>query len=156
MNRTQAISTIGFVVLVGAVAFVLTRERGQLQGNTVDIGEQNEVMEQGSVLEEKIDEQGAVTVKVQPKEVSPSATPWEFEITLDTHSVELDDDLVAQSVLVDTQGNEYRPVSWEGDPPGGHHRKGILKFPSLPQADVIQLKIHGIGGVEQRTYEWQL
>jgi hypothetical protein len=154
MTRIQLYFTIGFVLVVFAGAYLLTRKSEQPLGAYIDRGDQHEAAAPPAAYETKTDKQGAVTVAVKPIEIAEGAASWTFEVVLDTHSVELDDDLAAQSVLIDGQGNEYRPISWEGDPPGGHHRKGVLKFTTLSQADMIQLKIRGIGGVVERIFRW--
>lgn len=93
--------------------------------------------------------EGPVSVKVVPTALSS------YEITLDTHSGELDGDLVVLSELTDDKGNTYKPVSWEGDPPGGHHRSGVLKFKSLsPKPKSIELKIKDVGGIPERSFKW--
>lgn len=100
--------------------------------------------------------EGGVKVTVAPKNISPNLTAWEFEVTLDTHTVALDQDLTRASVLVDAQGNRHGPTAWEGDPPGGHHRKGILRFKALPELpSAIELRIGGVGNVD-RVFRWQL
>jgi hypothetical protein len=58
------------------------------------------------------------------------------------------------AALADSAGREYRAIAWEGDPPGGHHRKGILKFePIKPAPGSVTLKIRRIGAAE-RTFSW--
>ncbi len=100
--------------------------------------------------------EGAVSVSVAPKN-SLNSDVWEFEVSLDTHTVELNEELETATLLIDESGNEYRPLAWEGDPPGGHHRGGILKFdPIIPRPDVIKLKISGIGGVAERMFVWNI
>lgn len=106
-------------------------------------------------LEPQSNNDGPVTVIVVPRK-SASAGTWEFEITLETHSVELNEDLMKTSVLIADNKN-YEPLAWDGDPPGGHHRNGILQFaPISPQPESIALKIRSIGGVEERNFIWQL
>lgn len=78
------------------------------------------------------------------------STVWTFEAILDTHSVNLDQDLTKTAVLIDDKKNEYKSISWEGDPAGGHHRKGILKFkPVLPFPSKIELKLKDIACVDK-------
>lgn len=101
------------------------------------------------------DNQGGVTVTVTPKDISPNSSLWNFEIVLDTHTNELNQDLVQTSVLKDEKGKEYRPLAWQGDGPGGHHRKGILQFNTItlsPQS--LELIISGVGGVGERRFVW--
>lgn len=98
-----------------------------------------------------------VRVVVTPMALGPGVTIWEFEVVMDTHSKPLDEDLAQSAVLVDEAGNRYRPVAWQGDPPGGHHRTGILQF-SAP-ADMpktVELHIDGVGGAGTRTFRWLL
>lgn len=105
--------------------------------------------------EAQTDDQGNVTVVVTPIDLSPQAKEWTFDIIMDTHSVELDQDMTESSVLIDDKGKEYKPLRWEG-PVGGHHREGILIFnqiTSTPKS--VELKISGIGEVV-RSFIWQL
>jgi hypothetical protein len=94
-----------------------------------------------------------VTVKVIPKRTGPSGD-WEFAVVLDTHSAELDDDLVRSSVLV-ADAAELRAVSWTGAGPGGHHREGLLRFPA-PQAapKAVELRILRSGEATPRVFRW--
>ena len=74
---------------------------------------------------------------------------------MDTHSVELDQDMTKITVLVDDQGKEYKPLGWEGTV-GGHHREGMLIFNQItPTPKSVKLKISGIGDVV-RSFVWQL
>ena len=98
-----------------------------------------------------------VTVSVTPKVVAPGAAAWEFSVTLNTHSQDLGDDLVKSSVLVDSRGARHVPVAWEGSPPGGHHRSGVLRFKGLgAQADAIELQIRRANEAAPRSFRWKL
>lgn len=83
-----------------------------------------------NTLATKTDEQGQVSVKVTPQTLTDS-TQWKFDVVFDTHSVDLDQDLMQIAVLVDDRGSEYKPTAWEGSGPGGHHREGILVFEAI-------------------------
>lgn len=100
---------------------------------------------------------GGVRVVVTPKPVEQSATVWEFEVVMETHSVTLSADLVQTAALMDDNGNRYVPLAWQGDPPGGHHRKGTLRFP-LPagKPKAVELQITGVGGPDKRIFRWEL
>lgn len=112
---------------------------------------------QNAVYEPITNSEGQVTVSVAPKNLTKGSSAWEFEVVLDTHSVELDHDLVKNSVPVDSFGNKYLPLGWEGDPPGGHHRKGVLKFqPVAGLQGQAKLEISDVGGVSKRDFIWQL
>lgn len=105
--------------------------------------------------EERIDERAEVTVRVRPEAARGSFRDWRFTITLDTHSVELDMDLAALSELRFQGGAVARPVRYEGDPPGGHHRTGVLVFPAAAAfPERFELKLRGIGNSEERIFVW--
>lgn len=107
-------------------------------------------------LESKTDEQLSVIVIVTPKDVSPQSKEWRFDIVMNNHEIELDQDLVKNTVLIDNQGKEYKPLRWEGAEAGGHHREGTLIFePITSNPKSIELKISGIKETI-RNFNWQL
>jgi hypothetical protein len=69
-----------------------------------------------------------VTIKVTPRSLASTADNWEFTIVFDTHSQDLSDDLLKSARLLDGVGGQQSPMAWEGAPPGGHHREGVLRF----------------------------
>ena|SRR3989338_7132475 len=144
------------VAAIFAVAFALIRVPNKPPGNFVDRGNGYEAATQPASYETKTDTQGAVTIEVKPIDLLIVSPVWKFEVTLDTHSVELGDDMAASAFLVDDAGNEYQAMAWDGDPPGGHHRKGILSFQTLLPLNVIRLRIRGVGGVIERTFQWKV
>lgn len=100
---------------------------------------------------------GGVTMIVKPAELSASAPVWLFQVSLNTHSVELSDDLARTAKLVDAAGKQYPALAWEGDPPSGHHRKGTLRFqPLKPQPAAVELRIQRPGEAAPRTFRWKL
>jgi len=100
---------------------------------------------------------GGVTVAVTPQNLAASAKSWDFKVVLDTHSGELKDDLAKSAVLVVDGGGSYTPTAWQGDPPGGHHREGTLKFNAIsPQPKAIELRIQRPGESKPRSFRWQL
>ncbi len=107
--------------------------------------------------ETRTDEQANVTVVVTPLNLSSQSTEWKFDIGMNTHSVELDQDPVQIVTLVDDKGNVYKPLSWEGAGPGGHHREGVLIFNAIqPMPQTVELKIKDIGGIPERSFKWGL
>ncbi len=107
-------------------------------------------------LESKIDDQANVTVVVAPLDISPKFAEWKFDIGMNTHSVELDQDLMKIAALFDDNGKEYKPIRYEGAGTGGHHREGMLVFNKIsPTPKFVKLKISGVGGVV-RIFSWQL
>jgi YHS domain-containing protein len=105
-------------------------------------------------LTTQVNREGQVTVTVTPL-ATRAGTPWRFRVVLETHSVDLGQDLRQVAALAGADGGDLPPLSWEGNPGGGHHREGILTFasPSPLPASVI-LKIRGIGPVPERIFSW--
>jgi hypothetical protein len=110
-----------------------------------------------SMLPSRTNDGGGVRVVVTPKPQAANAATWDFDVALDTHTKPLSDDLAAASSLIDDQGRIIPAKSWNGDPPGGHHRKGVLQF-SAPanRPTVFEVQLKGIGGVGVRTFRWDL
>ena len=95
-----------------------------------------------------------VRVDVQPVQLVPGK-PAKFKIKMNTHSVELNQNLLNISSLRDEQGREYRIEKWDGSEPGGHHRNGVLSFSELaPNPGVVTLVISDIANVPARTFTW--
>ena len=106
--------------------------------------------------ESKIDDQASVAITVTPSDLSLKSNEWKFDVVMDTHSVELDQDMTKVAILTDDSGKEYGPVRWEGAPVGGHHREGVLVFsPITPTPKSVELKITEIADTV-RTFNWQL
>jgi hypothetical protein len=98
-----------------------------------------------------------VTVRAKPVDLATGAGSWTFDIRLDTHSQELADDLVRAAVLIDDAGKPHAALAWDGMAPGGHHRKGVLKFaPISPMPAAVELRIQRPGEAEPRRFRWQL
>ncbi|OJX76752.1 hypothetical protein [Magnetospirillum sp. 64-120] len=101
------------------------------------------------------DRQGQVTVKVAP--LALKADGWIFDVVFDTHSVALDHDVTAVAALIGPDGREHKPTAWNGDPAGGHHRKGNLVFQPLdPMPSTLILKFRNVGPVPERSFSWPL
>ena len=100
-------------------------------------------------------DQGGIVVRVTPGRFAPEAATWDFEMVFETHTAPLTGDPARFTVLLDPQGQTQAPLRWDGDPPGGHHRKGVLRFqPLRPVPTSVTLKIRGVGGVPERAFTW--
>ncbi len=107
--------------------------------------------------ETKTDKQSSVTIRVTPVELGGDVKTWRFIVVFDTHSVNLDYNPIQIAVLMDDKGKTYRPISWEGSGPGGHHREGVLVFNTIdPIPTYLELKIKNVGGVPERTFKWNI
>ena len=83
-----------------------------------------------------------------------------FDITLDTHSIDLDALDLANAVLRNDRGETLKPQPWAA-PKGGHHRAGALTFagaaaPFFAGARWIELVLAGVGDIPERTLRWEL
>lgn len=106
--------------------------------------------------EPQTDSQGIVSVTVTPLQLAATASEWKFSVVLDTHSGSLDQDMLASAVLVDGSDKVYRPTNWDGAPPGGHHREGVLSFmPGVSVPKKVQLKVLNIE-VPERNFTWTI
>ncbi len=110
----------------------------------------------------RVDTQGAVEVAVKPLNLGdPESNTLEFEVTLDTHSVDLSMNLAALASLQVDTGANVSPLSWSGG--DGHHVQGLLIFPLKPAngdsllkgAAVLRLILRDID-VPERVFEWDL
>jgi hypothetical protein len=111
---------------------------------------------QSAVFETQSNSGGSVTVDVQPAAFQVG-NPIAFVIAMNTHSVDLSDDLVRISTLRDDSGKEYKPTGWDGPVGGGHHRSGTLTFAALPnKPKFVELVIKGLAGVPERVFKWDL
>lgn len=135
------------LLYVGFFSFSNTNDETEVKKRT----EQNT-----TVWETKINEQAPVTIKVTPLALGDEEA-WRFDITFDTHAGSLEDDPLKVATLYNDRGNSYAPLSWEGAPPGGHHREGTLIFNAIrPAPKFIELKIYNVGGVSERSFTWNL
>src|SRR3989338_3801109 len=149
MNKTLTVSTLILALIGGFFIFYnpKTSPVPDQNNSSIDDIAQN--------LESKTDEQASITVTITPVDISPESKEWKFDVGMSTHSVELDQDMIKVTVLVDDSGKEYKPLVWEG-PTGGHHREGVLIFNKVtPTQKSITLKISSIGDVN-RSFNWQL
>lgn len=109
-------------------------------------------------------EAGGVTVAVTPLTLGdPQAASLDFQVALDTHSVELGGDLAPLAALK-VGGRDVPAASWQAPGSGGHHVSGMLSFPvvdaagnpTLQGAGTVTLVIRNLAGVPLRTFTWTL
>lgn len=110
---------------------------------------------QGMTIEAQTVAGGSVTVIVKPKSLVANQ-PLEFEIAMDTHSVDLSYDMLKTVVLRDNSGKEFFPIDWDGAGPGGHHRSGTIKFAPLKISNSITLLVKNVAGVPERVFKWDI
>jgi hypothetical protein len=108
-----------------------------------------------------VDNQGAVEVSVIPVNISSPGETLSFEVSLNTHSVDLSMDLAALATLNTDTGKSIQATAWEA-PLGGHHVEGTLSFPAsvdgqsiLEGAKTVTLTVKDLDAPE-RTFTWEL
>ncbi|GAB4528481.1 MAG: hypothetical protein Fur0018_14600 [Anaerolineales bacterium] len=107
------------------------------------------------------DSQGAVTVELRPNNLNNPASFIEFAVAMNTHSVNLDMNLAQLSTLTTDSGLEVQAVSWDA-PSGGHHVRGVLRFPAVvdgqpvlnAQTRRVTVTIRNVDA-PVRTFTWQ-
>ena len=117
------------------------------------------VGKQATQFAELTDSQGAVTVIVKPLDLKSSPDTLSFEVTLDTHSIDLSMDLTALATLTTDTGQSVQASLWDA-PLGGHHVSGTLSFPAsvegkalLDGASKLTLIIKDVDALE-RAFAW--
>ncbi len=109
-----------------------------------------------SALATKSNSGGSVDVDVTPTALNVGE-PITFDVAMNTHSVDLSDDLTKIAILRDDAGKEYKPMAWDGGEAGGHHREGVLKFAALTsKPKYVELVITGLAQVPERVFRWDL
>jgi len=87
-------------------------------------------------LPELTDSQGAVTVIVKPLGLDNLQEKLYFDVTLDTHSLDLKMDLASLATLMIDKGQSFGALVWDA-PLGGHHVSGVLSFPAREEGKLI-------------------
>ena len=152
----NTIITIAAIAIL-AIGFVLLYQNRPAEQKTPATPETAREASSSQKWETKTDDQAGVTIVVTPLDLAPESSEWKFDIGINTHSVELDQDMTKIVVLTDDQGKEYKPVAWDGAAPGGHHREGVLTFKAIsPMSRSVELTIKNIGGIPERSFKWDL
>ncbi len=140
--------------MAGFVYFVTAGKNSQADKETVNLKPpQNET--QNKNFESRINDEGGVSIEVTPINFE-SGKQIQFEIAFTTHQGSLDFDLMQKSVLIDSLGNTYLPLEWQGGR-GGHHLSGTLIFSPLKEGiKQFKLVIKNIYDVSERIFEWNL
>lgn len=108
-----------------------------------------------------VDQQGAVIVEVTPLNLDQTGQTLDFQVSMNTHSVDLSMDLTALATLETDTGLQVGAVAWDG-PSGGHHVSGTLSFPAMIEgkplfegASQFTLTIRSVDA-EARVFTWDI
>ncbi len=130
---------------------VLTKEAAAPSGNDMS----------SSADLTRSDEQGAVMFEVTPLDLAAAGDTLEFDVAMNTHSVNLSMDLATLATLTTDTGVTIQAEKWDATP-GGHHVSGKLIFPAtsngksiLEGAKKLTLTIVNVDAAS-RVFEWQL
>lgn len=109
----------------------------------------------------RTDEQGAIFFEVTPLNLGTPADTLEFDVAINTHSVDLSMDLAALATLTTDTGSTVQATKWDA-PSGGHHVNGKLIFPVMQDsksilegASKLTLTIVNVDATS-RVFEWEL
>jgi hypothetical protein len=85
----------------------------------------------------------------------------EFDVAMNTHSVDLSMDLASLATLQTDTGLTVKAITWDATR-GGHHVSGLLHFPTeldgrhiLDDAATLTLTIQNVD-VPTRVFTWQI
>lgn len=109
----------------------------------------------------RTDEQGAVVIEVTPLNLDSATDTLEFDVSMNTHSVDLSMDLAQLATVTTDTGLTVQASKWDATP-GGHHVPGKLIFPALQDeksvldgAGKLTLIIVNVDA-SSRVFEWPL
>ncbi len=109
----------------------------------------------------RVDQQGMVVVEVTPLNLKDASDTLDFDVAMNTHSVDLSMNLATLATITTDMGASLQASSWDA-PGGGHHVSGKLTFPTvkdgksiLDGATKLTLTILDVDA-PSRIFEWQL
>ncbi len=156
MKISTLVMIVGVAAAAAFVSFKFT-ESSAPQFDPAELRQTGEPPAASVGLAAQISNEGQVEVTVTPGDLSGDSKTWDFTVSLNTHSVELGEEMAKAAFLDDGGGAWRAPIAWNGDPSGGHHREGVLSFgPMNPRPATITLEIRGVGGVPVRTFSWKI
>lgn len=109
----------------------------------------------------RLDTQGAIEISISPVNLQQPGETLDFDVSMDTHSVDLSMDLAQFATLTTDTGVSVKALKWEA-PKGGHHVSGKLSFPSksdggflLDGAKIVTITLTDVN-VPSRVFTWNL
>lgn len=164
MKRSAAWNLILFAVVLSACARTPVGTSGQAnleapQGGELPAGIDPFAPTGGLT---RVDTQGAIVVEITPLNLDTRSSQLEFEVALNTHSVDLSMDIAMIATLQTETGTTVPATLWEAER-GGHHVTGKLIFPAAtadgkPLVEGASKLILTIAGLDapSRSFEWDI
>ncbi len=110
----------------------------------------------------RVDQQGMVSIEVIPTDLGSATDTLDFDVAMNTHSVDLSMNLATLSTLTTDTGATVPASVWEAPGGGGHHVRGTLVFPAIANgkpilegATRLTLTIRNVDAAS-RSFEWLL
>jgi len=97
-----------------------------------------------------------VTFAIKPIDLGSGASTLDFDVSMNTHSVELNFDLKQLAVLKTDTSAGVKPSAYQVG--SGHHVESKLSFPAdkIGGARMLTLILKNVSGVAERTFTWNL
>ncbi|MCL7412174.1 MAG: hypothetical protein M8353_00960 [ANME-2 cluster archaeon] len=147
MNKFIPYILVLGAVLLGAAYYLNTEQNAGASPQGLDVPRENS--------------EGMVTVAITY--LNPTSSQYgdslAFQVTLNTHSVNLDLYNPKELAYIRTDnGQVIQPTSWdEAEESGGHHRSGILLFPKTGttlEKGNFELIMEDLAGIDMRVFSW--
>jgi hypothetical protein len=109
----------------------------------------------------RIDEQGEIIFEITPLNLDSPTETFEFNVDMNTHSIDLSMDLATLATLTTDTGVSVQPTLWDSSG-SSHHVEGKLIFPATKDGKSIlegatKLTLTVINaGASSRIFEWDL
>ena len=152
-SRNLIVGTISIVVL-GAFVFMGNKNKENevrgVQSQTISTDQtKNKVAHESHTKT-----MGAVDVEVTPVKLEPGQN-MVFELSFNTHSVDLSYDYTKIITIQDDKGNTYKALNWSGGN-SGHHLNGDVELELLLEGvRSIKFNINGVDN-QNAVFEWDL
>lgn len=161
MNRHSPL-LIGLGLLLAGCSAAVSASRGSQQQPAAVLQPTTPTADSSSTVDlARTDEQGAVVITITPLNLNGPGQTLDFEVAMNTHSVNLSMDLAKLATLTTDSGLTAQATQWDA-PNGGHHVTGKLSFPVsvngtslLSKTTQLTLTIRDVDARE-RTFKWEL
>ena len=161
MNSKILLTIISLVMTLGVAACGGSSDNAANESANIQEPLVGETGQPQFSMETQEDDQGAVSVAVTPLNLNSPGETLDFEIAMNTHSVDLSIDLAENAAIITDTGLVVTPIIWNA-PQGGHHVSGDLIFPATIDGQSVMegvaqltLTIRDVD-VAERDFVWEL